>query len=93
MEDQKRLLSDPSYSPVQKRWKTLENGSRTLLESPRRIKPWWRTDTKGSVVFTVRAGLKALEFEKGKTGIVVGPLERLESVIDTLIAFYPLRRA
>ena len=30
-------------------------------------------------------GLKALEFEKEKTGIAVGAPERLESVLDTLI--------
>jgi len=30
--------------------------------------------------------LRVLEFEKGKPGITVGPLDRLESVLDTLIA-------
>lgn len=42
-------------------------------------------DTERNVVLTVRSGLKALEFEKGKSGIAVGVAERLESVFDTLI--------
>jgi hypothetical protein len=34
---------------------------------------------------TVKVGLKTVEFEKGKSGIIVGPLDRSESVLDTLI--------
>ena len=33
----------------------------------------------------VRCGLKAIEFEKGKAGITVGKMERLDGVISTLI--------
>ena len=35
---------------------------------------------------TIKVGLKTLELEKGKTGIAVRAPERLESVLDTLIA-------
>jgi hypothetical protein len=45
----------------------------------------WRTDEKGQVVLFVRLGWKLLEFEKGKTGIVAGTMERLPTVIYTLI--------
>ena len=38
------------------------------------------------MVFFIRHGWKPIEFEKGKAGIVVGPKEKLASVIDTLIA-------
>jgi hypothetical protein len=34
----------------------------------------------------VRSGLKPIEFEKGKTAIAVPSLDKLPSVIDTLIA-------
>ncbi len=44
-----------------------------------------RTDEKGQVVFFVRIGWMLLEFDKGKTGIVAGSMERLPAVIDTLI--------
>jgi hypothetical protein len=44
------------------------------------------TDATGTVILTVRAGLRVLEFEKGKPGITVGSMERLGAVLDTLIA-------
>lgn len=86
LEEQKRLASDPSYSPVVKRWKKNADGTKVLHDHYRRLKPWWRTDINGNVILTVKAGLKALEFEKGKAGILVGTVDRLGSVFDTLIA-------
>lgn len=86
LEEQKRLASDASYSPVVKRWKKNTDGTKVLHDHYRRIKPWWITDATGTVILTVRAGLKVLEFEKGKPGIAVGALDRLEAVLDTLIA-------
>lgn len=59
-------------------------GFRTLVI--RRLKPWWRVDENGFVVLTVRYGFKPIEFEKGKSAIAVGALDRLESVLTTLIA-------
>ena len=86
LEEQKRLAADPSYIPVTKRWKKTPDGSKALVDHYRRIRPWWRRDESGYLVLTVRVGLKTLEFEKGKAGIAVGAPERLESVLDTLIA-------
>jgi hypothetical protein len=86
LEEQKRLSSDPSYAPVVKRWKKTPEGSKALVDHYRRIKPWWRTDDAGNVILTIKIGLRTLEFEKGKAGIAVGAPERLEGVIDTLIA-------
>jgi hypothetical protein len=85
LEDQKRLAADPSYIPVGRRWKKNPDGSKSIFDHYRRIKPWWTTDAAGTVILTIRAGLRVLEFEKGKPGIVVGALERLEAVLDTLI--------
>jgi hypothetical protein len=86
LEEQKRLLSDPSFTPVSKRWKKTPEGSKALVDHYRRLRPWWVKDIEGNVILTVRSGLKALEFEKGKTGIAVGSMERLEAVLETLIA-------
>jgi hypothetical protein len=86
LEEQKRLVADPSYNPVSKRWKKTPDGSKALVDHYRRIRPWWRKDEAGNLVLTIRIGLKALEFEKGKAGIAVGTPERLEGVLDTLIA-------
>ena len=86
LEEQKHLAADPSYNPVSKRWKKTLDGSKALVEHHRRIRPWWCKDEAGNLILTVKVGLKALEFEKGKAGIAVGAPERLESVLDTLIA-------
>lgn len=86
LEEQKRLAADPAYAPVVKRWKKAADGSKILQDHYRRLKPWWRTDAHGNVILSVKAGLKALEFEKGKAGILVGDIERLGSAFDTLIA-------
>jgi hypothetical protein len=86
LEEQKRHAADPTYIPVSKRWKKTPDGSKALVDHYRRIRPWWRKDEAGNLILTVRVGLKALEFEKGKTGIAVGAPERLEGIIDTLIA-------
>jgi hypothetical protein len=48
--------------------------------------PWWRLAPDGSFIFFIRAGRKPIEFEKGKSAIAVPSLEKLPSVIDTLIA-------
>jgi hypothetical protein len=86
LEEQKRLAADPSFIPVSKRWKKTADGSKALEDHYRRIRPWWRKDEAGNLILSVWVGLKALEFEKGKSGVAVGAPERLESVLDTLIA-------
>ena len=86
LEEQKRLAADPSFVPVEKRWKKTADGSRTIVDHYRRIKPWWKADPNGNFVLIVRSGLKTIEFEKGKPGIVVGPRDKLESVIETFLA-------
>ena len=74
LEEQKRLASDPSYIPVSKRWKKTPDGSKTLVDHYRRIRPWWRKDELANLVLTIKVGLKTLEFEKGKPGITVGSI-------------------
>lgn len=86
LQEQVQLLKDPAFAPVVKRWKKGEDGVKRPVEHLRRIKPWWKADEKGFVVLIVRHGFKALEFEKGKGAIAVGTLEKLEGVLETLIA-------
>jgi len=50
-----------------------------------RVRPWWRIDEKGQIIFSIRVGSKPVEFEKGKAGVLVGSKEKLPEVIDTLI--------
>ena len=86
LDEQRRLAQDPTFIPVAKRWKKTADGSKALVDHPRRLKPWWKADEKGFVVLTVRSGFKTLEFEKGKAAIAVGAIDRLDGVLTTLIA-------
>jgi hypothetical protein len=47
--------------------------------------PTVEDEPNGSYALFVRCGLKAIEFEKGKPAIAVSSLDKLPSVIDTLI--------
>ena len=85
LEEQKKLLSENTYVRLVRRWK-VEGGERILTEKKVPVRPWWRVDEKGQVIFSVKVGSRPIEFERGKGGIVVGDLERLPVVIDTLIA-------
>jgi hypothetical protein len=84
LEDQKALVADRGYMRTVRRWRKID-GQRTLQESQKGVTPWWAVDNEGQAVLTVRHGLRMLEFEKGKAGILVGPREKLGTVIDTLI--------
>lgn len=85
LEEQKVLHNDPSYLRTEKYW-TNVNGQRTLVEKQKPVHSWWRTGSDGSLVFSIRASGRLVEFEKGKAGIVVGSSDKLPTVIDTLIA-------
>jgi hypothetical protein len=50
------------------------------------VRPWWKIDTAGQIVMSIKFGARPIEFEKGKAGIVVPSKDKLPTVIDTLIA-------
>lgn len=85
LEDQKKLLADPTYQRRIKRWEKKEDGEKVLVERPLRTNKWWQQDPSGNVVLTMKVGSKRIEFEKGKAAIAVGSIEKLPSVIDSLI--------
>ena len=85
LQEQKELVSNPSLVRAVQRTVKKE-GLRTVVETHQKIRPWWRMDEKGQVVFFVRLGWKPIEFEKGKAGVIAGSMEKLPAVIDTLIA-------
>ena len=76
----------PNHVVVTKATSKAADGTKTLVERARRIKPWWKIDDKGGVVLTVRMGFRAIEFEKGKTGIAVGSMDKIDGVLATLVS-------
>jgi hypothetical protein len=86
LEDQLRLAKDPTYAPVIRRWKRAEDGLKSPVDVHKQVRPWWRADGTGNLVLVLRSGLKTLELEKGKPAVMVGSQEKLQSVLETLIA-------
>jgi hypothetical protein len=62
------------------------DGERQTTTKQQAVRPWWKTDSSGQVVMSVKFGAKPVEFEKGKAGIAVGSKDKLPAVIDALIA-------
>lgn len=86
LEEQKLLLANAGYQRTVKSWKKNETGEKSLVETKQRVLAWWSTQPNGTYVFCIRSGWKPIEFEKGKAAIAVPSLDKLPSIIDTLIA-------
>lgn len=84
LEEQKALLADASYVRKAQRW-TGKGDERRQIEKQQRVRPWWRADGSGHVVFSVFHGARPLEFEKNKAGISVASRDKLTALIDSLI--------
>ncbi len=75
---------NPSYVRTIQRW-TGKGDERRQVEKQQRVRPWWRADGAGHLVFSVFYGTKPIEFEKGKAGIAVASKDKLPALIDALI--------
>ena len=84
LEEQKLILKDPNHTRTNRKW-VKKDGERLMVEQQQRVPLWWRQHPNGSYALFVRSGLKPIEFEKGKPAIAVSSLDKLPSVIDTLI--------
>jgi Family of unknown function (DUF6641) len=85
LEEQKLLLNDSTYMRSVRSWSKDADGTKVLVKTKQRVLPWWSAQPNGSLVFFIRSGWKPIEFEKGKAAIAVPSLEKLPSVIDTMI--------
>jgi hypothetical protein len=85
LEEQKQLFSDPNFTRTVRTSVKNEDGSRTFVEKQQRILPWWIELSDGSYLFTIKSGWKPIEFDKGKSAIVVISEDKLPTIIDTLI--------
>ena len=71
---------------TKRRWAKSEDGTKKLVDVPKRLKRWWATDASGNCVISVRYGNKVLELEKGKAAIVVGKSDKLIPTIEAIIS-------
>jgi len=84
LEEQKALAKDLNYKRTIRRRED-KDGTKVLVEKQQRVLPWWRAAPNGSYALAIRLG-NLVEFDKGKTAIAVPSLDKLPSVIDTLIS-------
>ena len=84
LEEQKALLANPNFKRRIKVREKNAAGIKELVEKLQKVFPWWRVAANGSYAFGIRAG-KQVEFEKGKTAVIVASIDKLPGVIDTLV--------
>ena len=84
LQEQLTRLSHPDHARTKRVW--IGEGDQRRREDKRvPVKPWWRLGPDGKVVLSLRSGMKKIEFEKGKTEIVVGGIDELPQVLQGLI--------
>ena len=86
LEEQQQLARDSNFTTTVRRWIKDAEGVKKLIEFQKRIKPWWRLDSTGSLYIVLKSGLKRLVLDKGMTAVSVGTPDKLEGVLTTLIA-------
>jgi hypothetical protein len=85
LEHQKLLAKNPLHVKTLQKWVIQDNGIKAPVEISKRVRPWWRTDESGATYLKVRYGAKAIEFEKGKSAILLKDKSKLVPPIEALI--------
>lgn len=86
LQQQIALCNDPNFTITRSKWIADEHGVKQLRELRKKVRPWWRTTPSGDIVLKVVYGARAIEFERGKAGVVVGKKEKLIPTLEALIA-------
>jgi hypothetical protein len=84
LKDQLALLEQPDLTKSRKKWLEVD-GERILTLKDVPVRPWWKQSLDGKVMFFVRSGLRRIEFEKGKSAIVLSSADELPKLIKGLI--------
>lgn len=85
LQDQLTRISDEQHARIKQRWVKVD-GERRLSERRVPVRPWWRQQRDGSVVFTLKVGVSRVELDKGKAGILVPSAAELPQLIEGLVA-------
>lgn len=84
LEEQKALLDNPNLiRTVQRTVK--EAGEKQIVTKQQKVRSWWRTDSAGHLFMSIRFGGRPVEFERGKSAVSVSSMDKLPTVITTLI--------
>ena len=92
LEEQKKLLANPSFVRTVQRW-TGKGDERRQLEKQQRVKPWWRTDSAGHFVMSIYHGAQPDRVREGQGRHRRRVAGQAAGLIDGLIAAAQGRRA
>ena len=84
LKDQLTLLSNPNLFKTRTKREEID-GQKQMVERQTPVRPWWRDTIDGKVAFFIKSGLKRIEFEKGKSAILLPNKDALPAVINGLI--------
>ena len=86
LEQQLELARDENYVVRRQRWVKQTDGTKQLVEAPKRVKRWWRTDAAGNCFFILRYGNQLVAIAEVKSAVSVGERAKLAAVIETVLA-------
>lgn len=85
LKQQIELAKDPTFTLTRQKWVADGEGVKQLVQQPKRVRQWWRTDAAGNIVLAVHYGAQKIEFAKGMAAVVVGKKEKLIPTIEAVI--------
>ena len=75
------------YAPSKIKTIKGEDGVRSTVQTTKRVKQWWWTDSAGKIALTVRYGARTLELgSKGKNAIEIASAAQLVPTLELLKA-------
>jgi len=82
---QRELAADEGYTVKRQKWVKQEDGSRQLVDLPKRVKRWWRMDGSGNCYLILKYGNKVVAPMPDRGAIAVGDRSKLATVLDAVI--------
>jgi hypothetical protein len=86
LEQQLGLAKDENFYVRRQKWVKQEDGTKQLVDRPKRVKRWWRVDGSGNCYLILRYGNKILSPTPDKGAISVGDKSKLPTVLEAVIA-------
>ena len=75
-----RVYAPPKFKTVT----DTETGAKRSIETVKKVKQWWWTDSDGKVNLSVRYGAKVLELAKGKNAIEIASAAELVPTLTVI---------
>ena len=86
LEQQRELAADENYVAKRQKWIKQADGTKQLVDAPKRVKRWWRMDGSGNCFLILRYGNKLIAPTADKGAIAVGEKGKLVAVLEAVIA-------